>query len=127
MMMVVIFCLAGFSIIGMMSIRSQQLRISIATLEAIGYSRRFVLKWLIFESLLIGLSASVFAICLELIAFHFTRGVLTSTWLIPIEHAASFKWSLIILGEGLVFALLGSAASAMHVFRVSVHQELKSG
>ncbi len=124
---VVILCLAGFSIFGMMSIRSEGLRVSAATLEAIGFQHRFIFTWMILESVIIGLFSSTLAVVLEFISFAILKNMLSSTWLIPAHQSSGSFWILILFIQGIAFSLIGSASSILQLVRVSVHQELKSG
>jgi putative ABC transport system permease protein len=123
----VILVLAAFSIFGMMSLRSENLRISIATLEAIGYSRSFIFSWMSLESLLTGLSAAVLALVIDLISFSTIKNMLNSTWLIPLEQASDATWIYQLFLGALVFSFLGNMLGIASLFRVSIHQELKSG
>jgi len=127
MIVIVILCLAGFSIFGMMSIRSDGLRISTATLEAIGFPQSYMFWWMTWESLMIGLLASILAMALEYASFELLKSQLDSTWLIPAHQNSNLTWVLVILGQGILFSLLGSVSSMLQLIRVSIHQELKSG
>ncbi len=123
----VILCLAGLSIFGMMSIRSEGLRVSMATLEAIGFPRSYVFSWMVLESLGIGLVSSILAISIESSSFFLLKGILNTTWIIP-SYLEGSSWSAgIILLQGMVFSAFGATSSILQLIRVNVHQELKSG
>ena len=124
---IVIFALAGFSIFGMMSIRFQTLRISIATLEAIGYPRRYIYGWVIYEALLVSLTASLIAIGLQAVGFLFVKTTLGSTWFIPAAQSATGAWPALILLEGILFSLIGTLISFRQIQKTEIHTELKTG
>ncbi len=127
MIVIVIFALAGFSIFGMMSIRSQALRVSVATLEAVGYLPNYIYSWIFFEALLVAASASFIAVILELVSFEFVKSLLGNTWLIPISQSSSIGWSATIISEGLIFSLIGAAISCWQMIGLQIHAELKTG
>ncbi len=124
---IVIFALAGFSIFGMMSIRSQTLRVSVATLEAIGYLPVYIYSWIFYEALLVGTCSSLLAVVLQWISFSFVRSTLGSTWLIPLAQSNSWQWTLLILLEGLAFSIIGAAISSWQMLQLQIHSELKTG
>ncbi|MBC7464428.1 MAG: hypothetical protein H7256_00420 [Bdellovibrio sp.] len=123
----VIFALAGFSIFGMMSIRAQTLRVSVATLEAMGYLPRYIYSWILFEALMVGVSASVIAVLTEMIGFIFVRSSLGSTWLVSLSQSNSLEWSLLIIAEGFIFSILGAGLSSWQMVGLQIHSELKAG
>ena len=124
---IVIFALAGFSIFGMMSIRFQGLRISIATLEAIGFLPKYIYSWILYEALLVGLAASGLAVVIQIFGFSFVKLLLSSTWLIPVAQSNDFIWSLIIIFAGIVFSSLGALVSILQIVKIQIHSELKTG
>ena len=122
-----IFALAAFSIFGMMSLRYQTLRVSVATLEAIGFLPGYIYSWIFFESFLVGASASLIAAVFQSIGFSFVKSSLGSTWLIPLAQSNSWQWSVLILIEGLVFCILGAGLSSWQMRGLHIHSELKAG
>ena len=123
----VIFALAGFSIFGMMSIRAQAMRVSVATLEAIGYIPAFIYTWIFFEALFVGLLATLIAIIAEVAGFAFLKSSLGATWLVSISQTSEVKWASLIFLEGLVFSILGAALTSWQMVGLEIHSELKSG
>lgn len=123
----VIFALAGFSIFGMMSIRSQTLRVSVATLEAIGYLPKYIYSWIFFEALIVGVLASIIAVLFEVVGFSFVATSLGSTWLIPLSQSSSISWSLLVIAEGLAFSIAGALISSWQMVGLQIHSELKTG
>jgi putative ABC transport system permease protein len=123
----VIFALAGFSIFGMMSIRAQALRVSVATLEAIGYLPSYVYSWIFYEALIVGAISSTIAVVLEFISFEFIKTSLGSTWLIPAAQSNILMWAGLIILEGLIFSLFGALISCSQMLDLKIHSELKSG
>jgi putative ABC transport system permease protein len=126
-LVIVILCLAAFSVFGMMSLRSENLRVSIATLEAIGYSRKFILSWMGFEALLIGLASAAVAVAIELISFSTIKSMLNSTWLIPLDQTDDARWVWTLLIGAILFSIIGNMIAVFSLYRLSIHQELKSG
>ena len=118
----VIALLAGVAILGLWMLRVDALRVSVATLQVLGYPLDYVMKWLVSEALLVGLGAGVVAFFLDWIVMEFFARIWQSL-VIPRHHDFDFY----VIGGGILISLLASAWPLMRISRASIHQELKTG
>ena len=118
----VIGLLAGVAILGMWMIRVDGLRVSMATLRAVGYPGSYVLKWLTAESIYLGFTAGLVAFVLDWVAMEFLSRLWEGT-IIPKNHEFAFY----VVGSGVLLSLIATAWPLWRISRASIHNELKSG
>ena len=119
---ILILALAGVAIAGIWLIRADHLRVSVATLRAIGYSQSFLRNWLFSEALILGAISGLWALALNFVSIQFILRELPNPWFQFDSNPQFF-----ILIEGMALSLLASALPFWRVTRVSIHDELKSG
>jgi putative ABC transport system permease protein len=121
-----IIALGALSVAAMLVTRFDAMAIQIAVLRALGYSRRKVSAWLLFEGILLGVVACVIGAMLDAIAFPFFRSMLgaalpsVDTVRIPLLHSAPV-WAAAILAT--VFAVF---IPLVRFYRQDVHLSLRS-
>lgn len=71
-----ILLLGGLSVAAMMVTRFDAMTVQLAVLRAIGYGRREVARWLVWEGLILGFSACVIGGALDGLVFPWLRGLL---------------------------------------------------
>jgi hypothetical protein len=118
----VIGLLAAVAILGMWMIRVDSLRVSMATLRAVGYPGAYVLKWLVAEAVYLGLTAGLLAFVLDWVVMEFL-GRLWEGSFIPRNHQFAF----FVVGGGVLLSLVATAWPLWRISRASIHNELKSG
>jgi|GEM_PF-4343883 len=123
LVVVVVFLLVGFAVIGMLSIRAETQQLSIATLQALGFSRLWIAKWLLGEAVLVGLCAGLVSLLLEFLGWEILQTSLNDTWLLNAQKSPT-DYGLV--AAGVVFAILASGWPIWRLTQTRIHQELKS-
>lgn len=123
---VLILALGGLSVTSMLITRFEAMSLQLAVLRAIGYSKRSIGGWLLWEGFLLGLAACVLGAALDGLTFPWVRELLGEALPGPEVVSSSLLQSLPIWATA-IFATTASVFIPLYrVYHQDVHFSLRS-
>jgi putative ABC transport system permease protein len=120
---VLIMLEASFAVMAMMVTRFDAMTVQIAVLRALGFKKRDVASWLLWEGLLLGISASVIGAVLDALFFPMLRNILAET--LP-QTAPSLVFQSFPVWIGAITATtIAVAVPLIRIYGQDVHSSLK--
>jgi putative ABC transport system permease protein len=120
-----IVLLAGLGVASMMATRFDAMAIQLAVLRALGYERKQIAAWLIWEGKLLGWSACLLGGILDAALFPWLRGLLGAT-LPPPPLVDSFLWqSWPVWGMAILATILAVVLPVIRIYGQDVHSSLR--
>ncbi len=125
LMTVLIMLLGGLSVAAMMVTRFEAMTVQLAVMRALGYGRREISRWLVWEGFLLGASACVIGGFLDLIFFPLVRSTLGSA--LPNEALvpSSIFLSAPVWITAVAATILAVFIPLLRLYRQDVHSSLK--
>lgn len=121
-----IIILSSLSVSSMLTTRFEAMGVQLAVLRAIGYSRREIGMWLIWEGFLLGLVGCVVGAMVDGLGFPFLRQILGGA-LPALEIAPSILWqSFPVWLLALAATIVAIFVPLIRLYRQDVHQALKN-
>jgi putative ABC transport system permease protein len=121
-----IMLLGGLSVAGVLMTRFEAMGVQLAVLRALGYSRMTVTRWLLYEGLILGLSACVIGGLCDALFFPILRASLGSA-LPPADLvSSSILQSSPVWIIAIVFTILAVTVPLIRMYRQNIHISLRS-
>jgi len=125
LMTALILLLGGLSVTAMMITRFEAMTVQLAVLRAIGYSRRTVAWWLIWEGLLLGCGACVLGAAVDGMLFPWLRTMLGAALPAPEMLSCPLWKSLPVWLTALVATILAVLIPLHRLYRQNIHNSLR--
>ena len=120
-----IMILGGLSVAGMMLTRFEAMALQLAVLRAIGYKRREITQWLLYEGLILGLSASLIGGLLDALLFPAVRLLLADALPSPVLLSSNVIQSAPIWVAAILATTAATIVPLSRLYRQDVHLSLK--
>ncbi len=120
---VFIIILGGLSTMSMLVARFESMTIQIAVLRAIGYDKKEIALWLLYEGLLLGSVACVLGAGLDFLFFPILKRLLGSA--IPLAENISLLMSAPVWGAAILATILAILVPLYRVSRQDIHHSLR--
>jgi putative ABC transport system permease protein len=120
-----IVLLAGLGVASMMSARFDAMAVQLAVLRALGYERKHIAGWLVWEGALLGGVACLLGATFDSLMFPWLRNIFGST-LPPSPLAESFVWqSWPIWAMTILATILAVLLPILRIYGQDVHSSLR--
>ena len=125
LMTALILLLGGLSVTAMMITRFEAMTIQLAVLRAIGYGRRAVAWWLIWEGLMLGCAACVIGATVDGVLFPWLRSALGAALPAPEMLACPLWQSWPVWLTALAATILAVLIPLHRLYRQNIHNSLR--
>ncbi len=120
-----IMLLGGLSVAAMMVTRFDAMTVQLAVLRAIGYGRREVARWLIWEGVLLGCAACVIGGVIDALVFPWLRELLGSALPSPALVACPIVRSAPVWATAVAATVLAVFIPLYRLYRQDIHSALR--
>lgn len=107
-----VILLGGLAVCSMLITRFESMSLQLAVLRAIGYTKKDLAMWLLFEGLLLGIMGVTLGALIDLIGLPILRSLLGSA-LPPPELVASYIWDSAVIWITAIVAIMASVLIPM--------------
>lgn len=125
LMTALVMLLGGLSVAAMMVTRFDAMTVQLAVLRAIGYGRRDVACWLVWEGLILGCAACVIGGTLDALAFPSLRALLGAALPSPETVACPAYQSAPVWGTAVAATVLAVFIPLYRLYRQDIHRALR--